>query len=196
MKGPKGAGVSKSSKKGSKKSRKAMIKDDSEDEDVAKDNDSEDDGSVQSASGHDVEKEEEIRSSNLNANENDAEGTEESNLDERTPKRSSITAVVSASHSKKRSHSLSSEPRKVPPSKRLQITSLMSKKSHKPFRESSHSIRNIKTSSTSITPQVLPFVLNLFLQCPYALLYSSLCWIQQMYFAAESSAHRLDHFCC
>lgn len=142
-----------SSKKGSKKPRKTTNRDDSESEEVAKDNESDDDNSAQSDSEH--EDEVRVRSLNLDPNEDEAEGIEESNLDERTPRRSSIPAVVSASHSKKRPHSFSSEPRRIPPSKLHETTSLVSKKSHKSYRESQNSITINKTKSSSITPQVV-----------------------------------------
>lgn len=142
-----------SSKKGSKNSRKTTTRDDSESEEEAKDNESDDDNGAQSDSVH--EDEEMVLSLNLDPNEDEAEGIEESNLDERTPRRSSIPKVVSESHSKKRPHSFSSEPRRIPPSKLYQTTSLVSKKSHKSCRESQNSITNNKTKSHSVTPQVI-----------------------------------------
>jgi hypothetical protein len=156
VKGPKGVSKSKSYKHGSTKSRKSRTKDDSEGEEVAKDYESEEiDNDVQSDSEHEKEREEDIRTRNLETSENETEGIEESNLDERTPKRSLIPTVVSALHSKKRSHSLSSEPRRVPPSKRYQTVSLMSTKRNKSSRESSHSMKNKNVASSSITTQVV-----------------------------------------
>jgi hypothetical protein len=155
VKRPKGSGESKSFKKGLKKSRKTITKDDSESEEMSMHYESEEnEDKGRSNSEDEKESEGEIRSRNVHTNENELDGIEESNLDERTHKRSSIPAAMSASLSKKRSHSLSSEPRRVPPSKRYETASLMSKKSHKSSRESSHSIKNKKITSSSISPQV------------------------------------------